>query len=250
MINYMNSYLYLTIFLTVFCSSEFVGIDTLEYIVKQQKEKLGKFWFENIKHSVSSMCSNTLEDNWFEWVRPTIYKHHFPYPNISDNTEGIAGFHDLPILNGNFILLDIGGGNSDSAKNWLKFKYPLLNVFVVDPFARGDEHNHAVQKVIEEAGGADISTSISVLNAIQEVDFRIEHILTLHRSLKKDGIAYFKVWSGFWPVRGTGKGEFDVTRNVFQANAWASKFNDEVSAVFGHNNVFSDNNLNMLVARK
>ena len=198
---------------TVFRASEAVGLscsNALEHVVQQCVENRGKYWFDSIQQHVSSVASNTVEENWSEWVKPTVYKtshpSSLPYPDIVDNTEGIAGFHDLPIPNEPAILLDIGGGKSDSGMHWLNMKYPALIVHVIDPFARSAEHNHTVQEAIEAAGGADIVTSISVLNVIQDVNARIAHIVTVHDALRKGGIAFFKVWAGSWPVRGTGKG--------------------------------------------
>ena len=81
---------------TVFRASEVIGLscsNNLEIIVQQQIEKRGQHWFESIQQSVSSVASNTVEDNWSEWKQPTVYKNSYdsplPYPDIADNTEGI-----------------------------------------------------------------------------------------------------------------------------------------------------------------
>ena len=69
-------------------------------------------------------------------------------------------------------------------------------------------------------------------------------------ALKPGGIAYFKVWAGSWPHRGTGIPDYDNLRGVFQANAWADKFRENVAAVFGDSNVLVDNNRNLILAKK
>ena len=72
----------------------------------------------------------------------------------------------------------------------------------------------------------------------------------MHMVLSAGGVAYFKVWAGSWPERGTGVSHLDEGRGVFQANRWASGFQCEVESIFGAGNVFVDNNINLLVAVK
>lgn len=118
------------------------------------------------------------------------------------------------------------------------------------PNNRTKEHNMEVQTVIEASEGADVSSSLSVLNVIEEYTERIKHIQLLFHATKVNGIVFFKVWAGSWPLRGTGQTLKDTKRNVFQANHWASDFASEVESVFGNKNVIVDNNLNLLIARK
>ncbi|KAG8469830.1 hypothetical protein KFE25_006285 [Diacronema lutheri] len=68
------------------------------------------------------------------------------------------------------------------------------------------------------------------------------------RALKPNGRAYFFVWAGDWPLRGTGRAVADVVRGAFQANSWASDFVDEVASVFGRDECFADNNRNFVCA--
>lgn len=196
---------------------------------------------------ITSETSNSLQEDWVQWKGPKV--HHspattFPYPDIHDNTEGIAGFHDLPIPVGAQLLVDVGG-KYDGGKAWLERKYPGLVVLVVDPFRRSN--NQLCRKVLLERGGADVATSISVLNVIEKREHRLLHCRDLYDSLKPGGVAFFKVWAGFWPHRGTGQAE--IKQGVYQANAWAQHFLPEVREVFGAN-VTNDCALNLISAQK
>lgn len=178
-----------------------------------------------------------------------------PYPSINDNTEGAAAFRDILELlpeplpgHSELLLLDVGGGRSDAGKRFLQTAKPRCRVVVADPYNRSETENAATQHAIEDAGGADVATSMSVLNVIQESQVRADHIGLLHRALRPGGIALFKVWPGLWPERGTGRPAADPTQDSFQANAWASAFLPEVEAVFGPGRAYADNNLNLVVA--
>ena len=237
-------------------STRFHSVAVRHFCSRRELRGDGKYWFDGIvsEQLVASSSSNTLDKNWRKWS-PPVYKWHDSHfgvhvPSIIDNTEGIGGFHDLFIPSTASNLLDIGGGKSDGPKKWLEHKYPELSVYVVDPFMRTQSHNAAVQKAVETAGGADVTTSISVLNVIEDVKTRIAHCDLVFHTLKPGGIAYFKVWAGMWPMRGTGKGYYDSTRNVFQANAWAHAYQEEVVCAFGRQNVIVDNNRNLIVAFK
>ena len=193
--------------------------------------------------------TNTVEEDWVQWKAPKVYRHtaenSLAFPDIHDNTEGIAGFYDLPIPNGAKLLIDIGGGKYDGGKAWLEHKYPGLNVLIVDPFCRTKTHNELCKQILTEKGGADVATSISVLNVIQCRDHRLMHCIDVHDSLKDGGVAFFKVWAGLWPQRGTGTAHVD---GVYQANAWSQHFLPEVKAVFG--NAVNDCALNLIIAQK
>jgi hypothetical protein len=79
------------------------------------------------------------------------------------------------------------------------------------------EHNLAAQKEIEAAGGVDCACAMSVLNVIPSARGRVQLINTVYSSLKPGGVAYFKVWAGSWPARGTGQEVLDLQRGVYQA---------------------------------
>ena len=122
---------------------------------------------------------------------------------------------------------------------------------VVDPFNRSAEHNEGVEKIITGRGGAEVVTSISVLNVIPTHESRIEHVRVVYQALRKDGLAMFKVWAGSWPLRGTKTGTTDKVRQCFQANTWASDFVPTIKQVFGEKApVFACNVSNVIVIRK
>jgi len=148
------------------------------------------------------------------------------------------------------MLVNLGGGEHDAVTNWLLANRKIDQVLVLDPFARSKEHNVAAQQKVVDNGGADVVTSISVLNVVPEVKNRIRHIVLVEHILKKGGFAYFKVWPGMWPERGSGKSALNEKSGLWQANAWAVEFVPEVAAVFGQDNVRCDANLNLIVAFK
>lgn len=134
-------------------------------------------------------------------------------------------------------------------KKWLENKYKGLKALVMDPFGRDRAHNEAQQKIVQSSGGADVVTSVSVLNVIATKEQRLRHCCVLYDLLKPGGVAFFKVWAGSWPQRGSACADIDAARNVYQANAWASYFRCEIEAVFG-TETYVDQNLNLVVARK
>ena len=169
---------------------------------------------------------------------------------VSDNTEGIAGVEDLKIPPNTNLLVDVGGGEFDAVKTWLEGNRGVQEVLVLDPFTRTTNHNQEVQQRIMRAHGADVVTSISVLNVIPEVKNRVRHLVLVHHILKEGGFGFFKVWPGMWPERGAGQATSDGARGVWQANKWATAFVPEVEAVFGAGNVRCDANRNLVVAHK
>lgn len=230
------------------------------YLWNQQKKKKitlkPGYWFDDIQQVITSSATNTIDEDWekFDPNALTSYAspnfHDIELPKIYDNTEGIGGVHDLWVPPHSKLWIDIGGGKSNSSKLWLENKYPFLKVFVVDPFQRSRKENEYVQDIIQNIGGADIASSISVLNVIDSYESRIKHILVVYDALKPGGIAYFKAWAGSWPARGTGIPFHDKARNAYQANVWASGYLDEISEVFGEGYVMADNNRNLLIAKK
>ena len=169
---------------------------------------------------------------------------------VIDNTEGIAGVEDLKIPPNTNLLVDVGGGEFDAVKTWLEGNRGVQEVLVMDPFTRTTKHNQDVQQRIIGAHGADVVTSISVLNVIPELSNRVRHLVLVYHILKEGGIGFFKVWPGMWPERGWGQATSDGARGVWQANKWVTEFVPEVEAVFGADNVRCDANRNLLVAHK
>ena len=213
-----------------------------------------RYWFENTCPAFPGYESNTLQEDWKHWKSHKSYAspafHGIPIPRVKDNTEGIGGVSDLWIPPGSATLVDVGGGRSDSTKLWLEAFYPNLTVYVIDPFLRDRSHNEKVQRIVYSAGGADVTTSLSVLNVIDSSAARIHHVRVMFDALKPGGIAYFKVWAGLWPNRGSGVPDYDTTRRTFQANAWADKFIKDVAFVFSDSNVQGDNDRNLIIAKK
>ena len=173
-----------------------------------------------------------------------------PFPGIRDTTEGVAAFSDLDLkLNSRqSILVDIGAGQHDHVKHYLEGKYEGLKCLPVDPFHRTREHNEEARAITEAAGGADVVTSMSVLNVLATENLVREHVSLVHRILRPGGTAYFKVWAGMWPERGTGVAQVDHERQVYQSNKWAAAYYESVAAVFGTENVFVDAERHLLVS--
>jgi hypothetical protein len=163
-----------------------------------------------------------------------------------DNTEGVPGVSDLPWPQRPGLAVDVGGGKFDGVTRWMSQHHPLLEFHAIDPFRRRRDHNVAVQRIVEARGGADVVTSISVLNVIQDAPSRLRHIRLLHRILRPGGVAYLKVWPG----SGSGTGEIDAERRSFQANRRAATFLAEVGTVFGTNQTSCDDSLNLICAIK
>lgn len=207
----------------------------------------GTYWFDDylLDNEENSRNSNAIPYSF-------LYDNtsNFYYPTIIDNTEGISGFEDLKIPVDAKLLLDIGGGKYDISKYWMEKKYPHLSVLIVDPYNRSKEHNVNVQKTIESVGGADVVTSLSVLNVIRNKKIRENHIRLMYYTLKDGGIAFFKVWAGRFPERGTGKEIYDPEKEIYQANVWADYFREEIVSIFGEKNVIIDNNKNLIICIK
>jgi len=178
-----------------------------------------------------------------------------PYTTITDNTQGKEAFADILGLfpsprpgRVGLLLLDVGAGKSNSAREFLASAKPEVQYRGADPYNRSKLENATTQQAVEDAGGADVATSMSVLNVIREPLARAKHIQTLHDALRPSGTAFFKVWAGYWPARGTGEPYISTVDDTFQANAWASAFLPEVEAAFGKGQAYADNDLNLIVA--
>jgi hypothetical protein len=172
-----------------------------------------------------------------------------PYPPIVDNTCGVSAFKDLFFPPAD-LLVDVGGGGHDTNKEYVERNTPVKRMLILDPFCRSEAHNLSVLDEVRSKGGADIVTSMSVLNVLPEERNVHEHIKLVHYILKPGKRAYFKVWAGRWPDRGTGREVLDEFRESFQANKWASEFITDVEAVFGQKSCVCDVSLNLIVAVK
>lgn len=200
---------------------------------------------------------------WAEYGKDTKdFDKALPYTDVTDNTESIAAFADiLELIPKDSLLLDLGGGEFLSSTKWMKDKRDDVTMLVADPFRRTEEENKKVQKEVEEKGGAVVVTSMSVLSCLADQKDQASHVWLAFSTLKPGGIAMFKVYAGLWPVRGTRKkevnaktithhnGKDDVAR-MAQNNAFADAYKELIAKVFGESNVFSDDNMNLLVARK
>uniref|UniRef100_A0A7S0DI31 Ribosomal RNA-processing protein 8 n=2 Tax=Amorphochlora amoebiformis TaxID=1561963 RepID=A0A7S0DI31_9EUKA len=124
-------------------------------------------------------------------------------------------------------------------------------MLVIDPFRRSRQHNQAMQKKVESVGGADVVTSMSVLNVLPTDSDCLDHIRVCWKAAKPNGLVFFKVWAGSWPMRGTGQGQIHKSKNIWQNNRWASEFKWMITKVFGKNAlIFIENNLNLIVVKK
>lgn len=201
---------------------------------------------------------------------PNVYKYEdyrkasdplpdvLPYTDIADNTESIAAFEDIfYLIPQNAFLLDIGGGRYDSNTRWVQNRSSNVTMMVADPFNRMMAHNVIVQAEVAKRCGADIVTSMSVLNVIPDVKSQTWHVWLVHHLLKPGNLAIFKFWAGLWPVRGTRNQTvaapmIDPTaaNTQSQNNAFAEAYEPLIAKVFGAGNVFADSNQNLIVARK
>lgn len=227
-----------------------------------------KSWFYDIIQPITSAATNTIDVSAASWTGPPTYGPPrgcsvLPYPDIVDNTEGIGaaahvfkmrgfcradddGDNETPVL-----VLDLGGGQFDGVPNWLfEQSQGGIEVLVADPFNRSQEHNLAVQDVVESNGGADVVLSVSVLNVVADLKERVKHIALARRALKPGGRLYAFIWSGCWPERGSGRMVVDPERGIVQLNKWTAEFEPEVASVFGDSNVFVDANSNLICAVK
>ena len=227
----------------------------LSRLRKRQVNKHNMYWFDFPIYDLTGKLSASSSDSSATWLKPTIYLPDssllLPYTNITDNTEGISAFDDIDFPRNITSIADFGGGSSNEVAIYMKNKYSnITNFFSLDPFNRSRQHNIDMQSSIVAMGGVDIVTCMSVLNIIPTYCLRLHLISVIYWALKEGGCAYFKVWAGSWPIRGTGKYSKDFVRNIYQANKWADSFFNEVSKVFGYDNVFVDNNMNLIVAKK
>lgn len=184
--------------------------------------------FQNVKQKITSKETDIIS---------TVDKN--------DNTCGICAFTDICFPDKIFLLVDVGGGKSDEARNYLMNRYNF-QVEVIDPFNRSIEHNMYVQELIQRRNGACMVTSMSVLNVIEDREDRLKHIVLLYRILKKNGYACFKVWRD----RNKSNSITDIEKNTFQSNKHIDEYLDEIKCVFGERYVFVNEGKNLITAIK
>ena len=151
------------------------------------------------------------------------------YPDIYDITEGVNAFQDILIPVDTKILLDIGGGSENLSKEWVESTYPWVSMYVVDPYERYMSDNERILDELVEK--VDVVTSMSVINVIESKEERRKHYELANRCVKRDGVVYFKVWSGYWPYRGTGEPIIN-DKGVYQSNRWPEYYRWELEEVF------------------
>mmetsp|Transcript_8964 Transcript_8964/g.17975 ORF Transcript_8964/g.17975 Transcript_8964/m.17975 type:complete len:270 (-) Transcript_8964:299-1108(-) len=245
-------------------------LPTPKEVVNEEENKgeagaSGGYWFPNLEplavtgEMTSSQTSSLTNANLPD-AKPAEYppapelmaSTSLPFPTIYDTTEGVAAFLDIHFPKSTRLVVDIGAGRYDHVKNFLQAKYASQQLICLptDPFHRTRAHNEAVRKQVEAAGGADVATSISVLNILSTSSLLTSHIKLLHRALRPGGTAYIKVWAGMWPERGTGEPTVDEERKTYQSNRWASEYRGDVQKVFGEGRVLVDAERHLIVAVK
>ncbi|MBX9586820.1 MAG: hypothetical protein K2X50_06140 [Gammaproteobacteria bacterium] len=168
------------------------------------------------------------------------------YSDLSENTAGPNAFSDILFDKKTKKILDVGGGKFDHNRDYMKIR--KIDLLVWDPYGRDTTHNNHVEGIVKKAP-VDSATSMSVLNVIQEVKVRLKHINTLKAAIKIGGKAYFKIWPGELPL----KGSYYPTGNhlYYQANAYADRFLREIETIFGPGNVMLDHRVqNLIIAIK
>ena len=225
----------------------------------------GEPWFTNVTSTApdgelvevsGKACSNN--------TKPAVYHppHNtpMPYPEIVDYTEFIAAFTDIVDMlpPSTKLIVDIGSGPCDNQAEWVeawwadRYASPI-KMLSADPFARSAQHNLMVQASVEKAGGADVATSMGVINVIEKDNDLLSHVGVLYRALRPGGLALLKVWAGYWPKRGSGvPTPKPFWGPYYQHNKWASGFLCTVRYIFDVNATLSyvDEQLHLLVLRK
>jgi len=171
-----------------------------------------------------------------------------------DNTEGIQAYHsilaeprkygkpfeDCPMLRQelnarqNGLWVDTGAGKPDNSlavKSIIEKVRPGVEFRRLDPFnlrGNGNEINIDTVSRICEAGGTDVSFSMSILNVILHRREAHNHIRWVHSTLKQGGVAVFKIWAGRDGMRGSGVAE----PKKCQKNRLARDYFQEIQDVF------------------
>lgn len=164
-----------------------------------------------------------------------------------ENTDGVSAFSDIKFDKRVKRVLDVGGGKYDCNCNYMQ-RTRNIELLVWDPYNRSSSHNTLVQTEVVH-NNVDAATSMSVLNVISEPEARLAHINTLKAALVIGGKAYFKLYLGEPPLRGSYL-PF-ITESYYQANSYADRFLREIEIVFGIGNVHIDKSVpNLIVAIK
>ncbi|MDE1464025.1 hypothetical protein [Spartinivicinus poritis] len=161
-----------------------------------------------------------------------------------DTTEGLGAFKDLlelGLLKPYTKNLDIGGGEFDDGTRYLADHF--IENAVYDPYMRPVYQNEQVLAEVESSP-VDTVTSNSVLNVIDNLEARKEHILLAYSVLNPGGQALFKVWAG----NETGQGSY--TDGCFQSNQPAENYMGEVAEIFGLDNVELLADHKLVIAKK
>ena len=192
--------------------------------------------------SLSSMSIEQSDSFQIPWDVPNVIGHSIdPHTKKIDHTEGFGAFDS--ILNNHYMghrCIDVGGGGYDYNSAYCQHKY-LIDLSVLDPFMRPDEHNRRVLDLARERP-FDSCTSISVLNVINLEQSRMEHI-TLCKSLVRNcGRVFFKVWQG------DGSGIERIKLDSFQSNRNLKSYMSEIQTVFGSKNVKFDEKNEIIIA--
>lgn len=164
---------------------------------------------------------------------------------IGENTAGINAFSDIKFTHNVKRVLDVGGGRYDCNRNYMR-RERNIELLVWDPYNRTQTHNARIQAEVM-GQKVDAVTSMSVLNVVPEVAVRLAHISTLKAALTLGGKAYFKIWPGEAPLKGTYLPS--STDTYYQANSYADRFLREIEIVFG-NARLDDSVPNLIVAVK
>ncbi|MES2200472.1 MAG: hypothetical protein V4489_09965 [Chlamydiota bacterium] len=174
------------------------------------------------------------------WINETVPGFSLDKGKL-DYTEGLGAYMDLHLKVGtkNF---DNGGGSHDYNTLFLKDNFGVDN-FVYDPFQRSEEHNN---KVLEEVKKKDFDTvtSNSVLNVIDDLKSRFNHIFLSCESLKNHGKAYFRIYEG------DGSSLPKTLDYGFQSNRSTKSYQEEVEYVFQKGNVVTDYRNHLIIAYK
>lgn len=205
----------------------------------------------NTSQCITSAATNSVNSHS---VEPTLYEKE-GHPDILDNTEGSAAFADLIETiqslqqewreerdsgdggsndKGVFRILDLGGGQYDHNTHYLQSQIPDCTMMVMDPYQRSKEHNQSVHNTIID--GVNVVTSMSVLNILPSVDDIERHLKQVRGYMSQTGttMAFFKVWAGLWPERGSNEPHIDTERGSYQSNAYASVFLPHIERIFNN----------------
>ena len=113
-----------------------------------------------------------------------------------NRTIGIKAFNDIQWRRGrrNF---DYGSGkNYKIITNYLLKRFGVINICYDPNFISQEENKKSLQLALN--GDFDTTTSMSILNIIKDKNKRLDIIKIMKSSLKKGGVAYFKIFHGMF----------------------------------------------------